>query len=91
MTWNEQLLMAIRNVLRAGSKTLLCVLAVCIGIGSVGLTSSLGSSAGSAVNAELRQIGIRGYVFYEKSPGTPFQRKPCRYLRSRRAYKAICR
>lgn len=67
MTWNEQLLMAIRNVLRAGSKTLLCVLAVCIGIGSVGLTSSLGSSAGSAVNAELRQIGIRGYVFYEKS------------------------
>lgn len=71
MTWNEQLVMAIRNVLRAGSKTPLCILAVCIGIGSVGLTSSLGNAAGAAVDAELRQIGVRGYVYYEKT-GTAF-------------------
>lgn len=74
MTWNERFILAIKNVLRAGSKTPLCILAVCIGIGSVGLTSSLGSAAGTAVDEELQQIGVRGYVFYEKS-GASFSRE----------------
>ena len=54
-------------MLRAGNRTLLCILAICIGIASVSAVLSLGIAAGSTVQGELRRIGIDGVVFYPKT------------------------
>lgn len=67
MKLHEQLFLAGKNVMRSGSKAILCSLAICIGIGSVSLIVSFGNVVENAVDAELRQIGIRGCLFYTKS------------------------
>lgn len=67
MTLPEQILLALKNVLRAGTRTLLCILAICIGIASVSMITSLGSTAGSSIQAELDQIGVRGTAVYTKT------------------------
>lgn len=56
-----------KNVLRAGNRTILCVLAICIGITSVSAVLSLGLAAGSTVQEELGRIGVDGIVFYPKT------------------------
>ena len=70
MTLSAQILLALNNVLRAGTKTFLCILAICIGIASVTTIISLGGTAGESVQAELEQIGIRGVVIYSKTGQT---------------------
>lgn len=70
MTLPDQIFLALNNVLRAGTKTVLCVLAICIGIASVTTITSLGSTAGESVQAELDQIGVRGIVIYSKTGQT---------------------
>ena len=70
MTLSDQILLALNNVLRAGTKTFLCILAICIGIASVTTIISLGGTAGESVQAELEQIGIRGVVIYSKTGQT---------------------
>ena len=70
MTLPDQIFLAFNNVLRAGTKTVLCVLAICIGIASVTTITSLGSTAGESVQAELDQIGVRGIVIYSKTGQT---------------------
>lgn len=52
---------------RAGNRTLLCILAICIGIASVSAVLSLGVAAGNTVQSELDRIGIDGIVFYPKT------------------------
>lgn len=66
MTLPEQTLLALKNVLRAGTRTVLCVLAICIGITSVNCIISIGSTAGESIQSELEQIGIRGVALYTK-------------------------
>lgn len=70
MNLPDQILLALKNILRAGTKTVLCVLAVSIGISSVSLIISLGSATGASVQAELQQIGVRGIAIYT-SNGEP--------------------
>ena len=67
MTLTEQILLALKNILRAGTRTVLCILAICIGIASVSIIISLGNTAGSSIQAELDQIGIRGIAVYNKT------------------------
>ena len=67
MTLPEQILLALKNVLRAGTRTLLCILAICIGIASVSMIMSLGSTASTSIQAELEQIGVRGTTIYSKT------------------------
>ena len=56
-----------KNVYRAGNRTLLCILAISIGIASVSAALSLGTAAGDTVQNELDKIGIDGVVFYPKT------------------------
>lgn len=56
-----------KNVWRAGNRTVLCILAICIGIASVSVVLSLGVTAGNTVQNELNRIGIDGIVFYPKA------------------------
>lgn len=60
-------LLAWRNVHRAGIRTRLCVLAICIGITSVTTVLSVGGTAEQRVSQELERIGISGLAFYTKS------------------------
>lgn len=53
--------------MRAGTRTVLCVLAICIGITSVSTVLGLGSVAGQTVTTEMERIGIGGVAFYHKS------------------------
>ena len=64
MNLPDQILLALKNVLRAGTKTVLCVLSISIGIASVSLIISLGSAASTSVQDELQQIGVRGIAIY---------------------------
>lgn len=63
----DLLVLSGKNVLRAGNRTMLCVLAICIGIASVSVILSLGLAAGNAVQGELERIGVDGVVFYPKT------------------------
>ena len=67
MTLPEQILLALKNVVRAGTRTVLCVLAICIGITSVNLIVSIGGMAGESIQSELEQIGVRGVALYNKT------------------------
>lgn len=67
MTLPEQILLALKNVVRAGTRTVLCVLAICIGITSVNLIVSIGGMAGESIQSELEQIGVRGVALYTKT------------------------
>lgn len=67
MTFPEQILLALKNVVRAGTRTVLCVLAICIGITSVNLIISIGGMAGESIQSELDQIGVRGVALYTKT------------------------
>ena len=60
-------LLALKNVLRAGVRTKLCVLAICVGITSVSLVLSFGLLAGDTVKNEMQRIGIGGVAFYHKT------------------------
>ena len=66
----DLLVLSGKNVLRAGNRTMLCVLAICIGIASVSVILSLGLAAGNAVQGELERIGVDGVVFYPKTSDT---------------------
>ena len=63
----DLLVLSGKNVVRAGNRTMLCVLAICIGIASVSVILSLGLAAGNAVQGELERIGVDGVVFYPKT------------------------
>lgn len=67
MSLPDQILLALNNVARAGTRTVLCVLAICIGIASISTITSLGTTAGDAVQTELNNIGVRGVAVYTKS------------------------
>ena len=67
MTLPEQILLALKNVVRAGTRTVLCVLAICIGITSVNLIVSIGGMAGESIQSELEQIGVRGVALNTKT------------------------
>lgn len=67
MSYLDLLTLSGKNVLRAGNRTILCVLAICIGIASVSAVLSLGMAAGNTVQGELDRIGIDGVVFYPKT------------------------
>lgn len=60
-------LIALKNVTRAGVRSKLCVLAICVGITSVSSVLSFGLFAGSTVEAELGRIGIGGVAVYHKA------------------------
>ncbi len=70
MQSRDLLTLSIRNVVRAGTRTTLCVLAICIGIASVSMIMTLGNTAGDAIQGELDQIGIRGVIIYPTSGGS---------------------
>ena len=67
MSHLDLLVLSGKNVLRAGNRTMLCILAICIGIASVSAVLSLGFAAGNAVQGELARIGVDGVVFYPKT------------------------
>lgn len=67
MCYLDILTLSGKNVWRAGNRTLLCILAICIGIASVSAVLSLGVAAGNTVQGELDRIGIDGIVFYPKT------------------------
>ncbi len=69
---NMQLtVLAVKNVVRAGTRTTLCVLAICIGITSITLIMTLGNTAGERIQSEIDQIGLQGVAVYTKT-GEPF-------------------
>ena len=55
-----------RCITRSGAHTILCVLAICIGITSVTLILEIGDAASNAVRQEVDQIGIQGAALYHK-------------------------
>lgn len=63
----DQIRLARNNVVRAGMRTTLCVLAICIGIASVSTITSMGTTAGDAIQNELNNIGVRGVAVYTKT------------------------
>ncbi len=63
----DLLCLSVHNILRAGTRTTLSILAICIGITSVCLISTLGTCAGESIQVELDTIGIRGVAVYTKS------------------------
>lgn len=67
MHLKDLFVLSAKNVFRAGSRTTLCILAICIGIASVTIVIALGNAAGVSVQAEMERIGIRGIVFYPKN------------------------
>ncbi len=67
MQIQDLLMLSARNTVRAGTRTVLCVLAICIGITSVGLITAIGNTAGDSIQKELDQIGIRGVAIYPDS------------------------
>lgn len=64
--------LAIGNVHRGGSKSLLCALAVCVAICSVCTISGLGSAAQNAVVYEIEQTGLGGIAVYADTDGYVF-------------------
>ena len=52
---------------RAGIRTKLCILAICVGITSVSSVLSFGLLAGESVQQELDRIGVSGVAFYHKA------------------------
>ncbi len=62
----DLLWLAGKNVLRAGVRTRLCVLAICVGIASVSSVLSFGLLAAETVQGEMNRIGIGGVAFYHK-------------------------
>ncbi|MBR5536310.1 MAG: ABC transporter permease [Clostridia bacterium] len=60
-------LIALKNVTRAGVRSKLCVLAICVGITSVSSVLSFGMFAGEIVEAEMGRIGIGGVAVYHKT------------------------
>ena len=58
--------LAAKNVVRAGIRTKLCVLAICVGITSVSAVLSFGFLARESVQGEMERIGIGGVAFYRK-------------------------
>ena len=60
-------LIALKNVARAGVRSKLCVLAICVGITSVSSVLSFGILAGNTVENEMQRIGIGGVAFYHKA------------------------
>lgn len=67
MQFPDLFILSLKNVSRAGMRTRLCVLAICIGITSVTTVLGFGRTAEQRVAEELDQIGIRGLAFYTKS------------------------
>ncbi len=63
----ELLILAVKNVLRAGTRTTLCVIAIAIGITAVSSITSLGSAAGESIRHEISRTGVRGIAFYTKT------------------------
>jgi len=59
--------LSFRCITRSGAHTILCVLAICIGIASVTLNLGLGDAASSAVRQEIDQLGIQGAALYHKN------------------------
>ena len=66
MKHNDIWKLAFRCIARSRAHTLLCVLAICIGIASVTLILGLGNAASSAVQQEIDQIGLQGVALYHK-------------------------
>ena len=75
MTTRDLWMLAIGNVRRGGSKSLLCALAVCVAICSVCMISGLGSAAQSAVVSEIEQTGLGGLALYADSDGFIFDQE----------------
>lgn len=63
----DLLFLAGKNVFRAGIRTKLCILAICVGITSVSSVLSFGLLAGESVQQELDRIGVSGVAFYHKA------------------------
>ena len=63
----DLLVLAGKNIFRAGIRTKLCVLAICVGITSVSSVLSFGLLAGDSVQQELDRIGVGGVAFYHKA------------------------
>ena len=63
----DLLFLAAKNILRAGIRTKLCVLAICVGITSVSSVLSFGLLAGETVEQEMQRIGVSGVAFYHKA------------------------
>jgi len=63
----DLIVLSIKNLRHAGTRTALCVLAIGIGISSVSTVLTLGFAAGLKVTDELARIGVKGIAFYTKS------------------------
>lgn len=63
---NDLWQLSLRSITRSGAHTILCVLAICIGITSVTLILEIGDAASNAVRQEVDQIGIQGAALYHK-------------------------
>ena len=63
---NDLWQLSLRSITRSGAHTILCVLAICIGITSVTLILGIGDAASNAVRQEVDQIGIQGAALYHK-------------------------
>lgn len=59
--------LALKNIFRGGSRSALCVLAIGVGICSVGTIITLGDTAGRAVASEIETLGLGGITFYAQS------------------------
>ena len=59
--------LALKNVTRAGVRSKLCILAICVGITSVSTVFSFGLLAGKTVQQEMDRIGIGGVAVYHKA------------------------
>lgn len=65
-------ILAIGNVRRGGSKSLLCALAVCVAVCSVCTISGLGNTVQNVVVSEIEQTGLGGIALYADASGYIF-------------------
>ena len=66
MRIRDLFILAAQNVMRGGIKSLLCVVAVFVGISSVSIINGAGSAAQMAVVQQIEQTGLGGVVLYTK-------------------------
>ncbi len=64
MKWRDMGILAFKNALRSGYKTVLCILAVCVGIASVYLIGEICCNAEQQIANEIKKSGLGGVMVF---------------------------
>ena len=70
MRLQDSIFVAFKNLSLEKSRTMLCILAISIGICAVCVIRGLGSCATNLITTELGTIGVRGTTYYIDGPGS---------------------